>query len=86
MLYKLTDEFVWKEIDNKVVTLQFDTGVYWTLNSSASAIWKFLVNGCTIKETVQALTDEFELDEETANQDTADFLKICIEKKMLQAV
>ena len=83
MIYKLTDEFVWKEIGNKVVILQFDTGIYWTLNDSASLMWRHLVDGRTIEETAETLMNEFDIEADSANLDIAEFVKTCIEKKML---
>ncbi len=83
MAYILTDEFVWKEIGQQVVVLQFETGAYWTLNDTASFIWKSIVEGCSADEAAERLSVEFDVSKESAQADIQEFLKDCIDKKML---
>jgi len=83
MAYTLTDEFVWKEIGQQVVVLQFETGAYWTLNDTASFIWKSMVEGCSADEAAERLAAEFNVGKDSAQADIQEFLKDCIDKKML---
>ena len=50
-----------------------------TLNESGVLLWRNLQKGCTREELVTALTDTYEVTEETARQDVAEFLS-AIEK------
>ena len=83
MAYTLTDEFVWKEIGQQVVVLQFETGAYWTLNDTASFIWKSIVEGYSPEEVIERLSAEFNVSKESAQADIQGFLNNCIDKKML---
>lgn len=83
MAYTLTEEFVWKEIGPQVVVLQFETGAYWTLNDTASFIWKSIVGGCSADEAAERLSEEFSISKDSARADIEEFLKDCIGKKML---
>lgn len=47
-----------------------------TLNETGAFIWKKLSNGCTYDELLNAVLDEYEVDEATAKQGIDDFLKI----------
>lgn len=47
-----------------------------TLNETGAFIWKKLSNGCTYDELLNAVLDEYEVDEATAKQGIDDFLKV----------
>lgn len=83
MAYTLTNEYVWKEIGRQVVVLQYETGAYWTLNDTASFIWKAIIDGGTADQVVDRLAAEFNVSRESAQADVSEFLKDCIDKKML---
>jgi hypothetical protein len=86
MAYEITDKYVWKEVGMQVVILHYDTGVYWTLNESASSIWKALMDGCSVKEAAQRVADEFDIAMDSARSDVEVFVADCTDKKILIAV
>lgn len=87
MKYRLNEDYLWKEIGQQVVILHFQSGVYWTLNETASVIWKQLIEtNMSEQDSVQAMTQLFDIDEKTAAQDIHDFIAQCLEKKVLQAL
>jgi hypothetical protein len=83
MAYALTNEFVWKEIGQQVVVLQFESGAYWTLNETASFAWKSILEGCSADEVAGRLTKTFDVSAESAREDVRELLKNWVEKKML---
>jgi len=83
MAYTLTNEFVWKEIGQQVVVLQFESGAYWTLNETASFAWKSILEGCSIDEVAGRLTKVFDVGADSAREDVKELLKSWVEKKML---
>jgi hypothetical protein len=83
MSYTLTNDYVWKEIGQQVVVLHFETGAYWTLNDTASVIWKSILDGRSPDDVVERLVEEFSVARDGAQTDIQEFLKTCIEKKML---
>ena len=85
MAYTLTNEFVWKEIGQQVVVLQFETGAYWTLNETASFAWRSILEGCSVDEVAGRLTEAFDVGADSAREDVKELLRNWLEKKMLVA-
>jgi Coenzyme PQQ synthesis protein D (PqqD) len=73
----------WREIDGEVVVLDTERSHYLNLNPTGSVMWLMLAEGATQRQLVQRLTQEFEVDEETARQDVASFLTSCQENGLL---
>jgi hypothetical protein len=46
---------VHEELENEVVVVNLDSGHYYILEATAIAIWKLLVGGASLAETVEAL-------------------------------
>lgn len=83
MTYTLTNDYVWKEIGKQVVVLHYETGAYWTLNETASLIWKSTLDGLSFDEVTQRVSMEFSISPDNAQVDIREFLASCIDKKML---
>ncbi len=54
-----------------------------TLNESGTFLWNVLEKGCTEDELVEAMTQEYAVDAETAKQDVCDFINILKENNIL---
>lgn len=83
MMYSLTDDYVWKEIGRQVVVLHYESGAYWTLNDTASLIWRSILEGQSPDEVAQRLEAEFSAAPGSAKTDVQEFIQGCLEKKML---
>lgn len=83
MTYTLTNDYVWKEIGRQVVILHFETGAYWTLNDTASFIWRAILDGRSLDDVANQLTSDFSVEPGSAQADVQEFLNSCLEKKML---
>jgi hypothetical protein len=83
MPYSLTNEYVWKEIGDSVVVVKYETGAYWTLNETASFIWKEVLNGTPVQGLVERVCATFDADPEVARADVDAFLDECVRTKML---
>ena len=58
------------------VLLDLDTKFYFTLNAMGVALWKRLqAGGATLDALGSALTEEFDVDAETARRDAAEVLR-----------
>ncbi|MGZ4172567.1 MAG: PqqD family protein [Solirubrobacteraceae bacterium] len=73
----------WREIDGEVIVLDVQRSHYLNLNPTGSAMWLMLADGATEPQLVDRLTQEFEVDEQTAREDVATFLAICRENGLL---
>lgn len=55
-----------------------------TLNETGVFLWKQIDDGKTEEEIVKALMDEYEVDEETAENDVREFVKLLINNGLIE--
>jgi hypothetical protein len=58
-----------RELGPEVVLLNLKTGVYHGLNASGAAMWALMAQGRSLREIVNALTSEYQTDEQTLRRD-----------------
>ena len=73
----------WRRLDDEVVLLDLDSGVYSTLNAVGSVIWDRCDGTISVKEIVDEIVLEFEVVEQQAHDDTLEFLDDLIERGYL---
>lgn len=85
---KIEKEFILREIAGDYViiptgttTLEFNGLI--TVNELGAFIWKELQQEITEDELIQAIVEEYEIDEKTAREDAREFLNILKECKIL---
>jgi Coenzyme PQQ synthesis protein D (PqqD) len=57
------------ETDYGITLLDEDSGQYWNLNPTGTLVLQTLLDGGTSKQAVQALTEQYAVDVETATRD-----------------
>lgn len=76
---KLKDGLLLRRMAGETVVIpaggDMDLNVMITLNGAGEVLWKKLEQGADRAELVQALLDKYDVDEATANADTAAFLE-----------
>lgn len=81
---KLRDNDVtWREIDGEMVILDLASSTYFTTNRTGTFLLQQLVEDRTHDELVTALTNEFEVDRDTADRDTTAFVDILGQRELL---
>ena len=83
MAYTLSKQYLWKEIGDQVVILHFESGRYFSLNTSGSVIWKAALENLPQEQMVQRLCDEFDVDRDTARQDIEETVSSFIDRNFL---
>lgn len=76
---KTNPEFIARDIAGELVLVPIGTaaknyGGLVTCNEVGAFIWKELENGKTMDELINAILDEFEIDEKTAREDAEEFV------------
>lgn len=85
---KLKDGFVLREIAGEWMAIAVGTrtaefpGVI-ALSETAAFVWKRLEEGDDLERIVTAVTEEFDVDIDTARKDTEEFIKQLCEKGLL---
>ncbi|MDX6768430.1 MAG: PqqD family protein [Elusimicrobiota bacterium] len=67
--YKYAAHAAWRVVDEETIVLDLNTSVYYSLNATASLVWKRLGDGETAPEIAQALTEAFDVAPEAARAD-----------------
>jgi hypothetical protein len=73
----------WREIDGEVVVLDIERSHYLNLNPTGCVLWLMLAAGATERQLVEKLTEEFDVNEETARNDVETFVANCRENGLL---
>jgi hypothetical protein len=61
-------------VDGEVIVLDRRTWAYISINDSGAALWPLLVEGARTLDLVDALRRTFDVEEERAREDVANFL------------
>jgi coenzyme PQQ synthesis protein D (PqqD) len=73
----------WREIEGEVVVISPEDSVLHELNATASFIWKQSEGAQTLEQIAVRMTEEFEVDRETALQDTVELANHLAGKNLL---
>jgi PqqD family protein of HPr-rel-A system len=57
------ENVVWNIVDGEAVLLNPETGNYYGLNKTATAIWKLLEKPCTAEELIASVASQFKVSE-----------------------
>ena len=74
MAFKLRDGVSAADTDYGIALLDEDSGQYWNLNPTGALVLRMLLDGGTSAQAVQALTEQYAVDADTASQDVEDLL------------
>jgi hypothetical protein len=83
MSYALADEYLWKEVKGRVVVLHFDSGKYFSLNSTGSLIWKSVLDGRPMNAIVDQICSEYSTDRGVAEADTKEMINFFLARKFI---
>jgi Coenzyme PQQ synthesis protein D (PqqD) len=74
MTLTLRDGVSTADTDYGLMLLDEDSGQYWNLNPTAAAALRTLLGGGTLKQAVQELTGQYQVDTDTASRDVQDLV------------
>jgi hypothetical protein len=80
------DNTRWKQLDTDIVVLNLDTGYYFTLNETASWLWKLFDGKRTVKEIIQEACLYFDVDEQKVYDDLHETVTILLKNKLVHVV
>jgi hypothetical protein len=68
------DQLIWREVDGRVVGIDLRSSRYFSLNPTATFLWKLLGDGAAPDDLTERLSAEFALDRGLAAEDVSAFL------------
>ena len=72
-------------IDDEIVMMSMEQGMYYNLNPMGSAIWAMLETPHTFNEIIEKLMDEYDVDKATCEAETTEFLESLAERNLITA-
>lgn len=82
--YVCSDTVLETKIDEEIVLLNLNGGLYYGLEPVGSRIWELLLEEPrTLDSLTEMLMDEFDVEEARCRQETAKFLETLVEKGLL---
>lgn len=70
-----SESVVFSELDDQVVMLDSRAGKYYELDAIGARVWMLLKDSLTLEQLRDALTAEYDVDDETCLRDLASFLE-----------
>ena len=74
MTLKLREGVSAADTDYGIALLDEDSGQYWNLNPTGALTLRTLLEGGTPEQAVQALTEQYAIDADTASRDVQDLM------------
>jgi hypothetical protein len=66
--YLVSDKVTWKDLGESVVVLNLFTSEYYTLNETASVIWRALAKGNSFEEIRSRLLEAYDAEPQTLDE------------------
>ncbi len=86
--FKIKSGYVSREIAGELLAIpvapELESANIVILNAVSGLLWEKLQSECTLPELVKAVTEEFTVDEATAESDIKEFLEMLKESNMLE--
>jgi Coenzyme PQQ synthesis protein D (PqqD) len=82
---RLRPDVAWREIDGEIVLLDVTGAAYYSVTRSGLKLWPSVVQGCTVDQLVELLTQAFSLDRRVAERDARSFLQALDREGLLEA-
>ena len=83
-MFKKSTQILSSTIDDEVVMMSSEKGMYYNLNPIGSRIWDLLEAPQTIESLCAQLMDEYDVDEATCKQETEEFIQSLAERGLIE--
>lgn len=74
-----------REVDDETVLLDLKSGMYFGLDGVGKLVWESVERGRNLRETVEAVVSEYDVEPERAQSDVLDFAGDLVERGLLEA-
>ena len=82
---KITKEAVHCSVEEEVVILSLNNGVYYGLNPVGAFIWNLIQKPKTLEEVRNAIIKEYDVDEEECMEDLNELIGELLKKNLIEA-
>ena len=78
------EHVTWKVLDDETVLLDLDTGVYFTLNTTGTAVWERLDGHTSLTEIARAISEQFDITIGEAQQDLLELTRALLDEGLVK--
>lgn len=86
MKVRLSDDVVWRELDDKIVIIDSATNQYFGLSGAGGVMWRLLAEHGSTEATLARLQDEFDADADQLRADLEALVKDLAKKGLLETI
>jgi hypothetical protein len=86
MRVEIGQEAIWRELDDEVVILNVETGVYFGLNGSGRQFWLELVEHGSMERALASLQEKFDVEPNQLRQDFEGIVRQLADKQLVRLV
>lgn len=83
---RLDSNLIISEVDNEIIMMDLENGSYISLNYTGKAIWERIKDPIRVKDLIENLMNNFNIDEEACTFDTINFLTKISKQKALDII
>jgi len=80
------ENFLFTEVDGEVVIMHSQSGKYFGLNPVSKDIWGYMEEPLSYEKILSRLLDEYDIDKDTCEKESKDFLKMMVKIKLIKIV
>ena len=77
-------DVAWKELDGEAVVLNLDSGIYFTLNATGTAVWERINGTTSLEEIGRGLCEQFEVTMEQAQRDLLELTQTLLDEGLVR--
>jgi hypothetical protein len=74
----------WKVLDGESVVLNLDSGVYFTLDMTGTAVWERIDGATSLEEIGRGLCEQFEITVEQAQRDLLELTQTLLDEVLVR--
>lgn len=78
-----SDDTAFRVVNDEAVIMHLVTGVYYSINEVGARIWDLCDGWYSIKDIALVISQEFDIEEETARQDVVELLKDLADERLV---
>lgn len=82
-MYRISDKVVFREIDDRIVLINLESGFYYSLNESGCFIFNLLRKNKDLPEVLDELRGKYGVSVETADKDLGQFIEALEREKII---
>ena len=86
MRVEIGEEAIWRELDDEVVILNVETGVYFGLNGSGRQFWLELVEHGSVERALASLQEKFDVEPNELRRDFEGIVRQLADKQLVRLV